>query len=74
MPIAAVTGARHSATTPPCAGANGRRSCALPGGKQLGILGRGLAIAKRAANGFDMSVSYHNRQHRSDVDYTCSRP
>jgi lactate dehydrogenase-like 2-hydroxyacid dehydrogenase len=41
-------------------------------GKRLGILGLGavgMAIAKRAANGFDMSVSYHNRQHRSDVSY-----
>ena len=47
-------------------------------GKRLGILGLGavgMAIAKRAANGFDMSVSYHNRQHRSDVSYTfCSTP
>ena len=47
-------------------------------GKRLGILGIGavgMAIAKRAANGFDMSVSYHNRQHRSDVSYTfCSTP
>lgn len=47
-------------------------------GKRLGILGLGavgMAIAKRAANGFDMSVSYHNRQHRSDVPYSyCSTP
>lgn len=47
-------------------------------GKRLGILGLGavgMAIAKRAANGFDMTVSYHNRQHRSDVSYTfCSTP
>ncbi|PPA03378.1 hydroxyacid dehydrogenase, partial [Pseudomonas sp. MWU12-2312b] len=47
-------------------------------GKRLGILGLGavgMAIAKRAANGFDMSVSYHNRQHRSDVSYNfCSTP
>ena len=47
-------------------------------GKRLGILGLGavgMAIAKRAANGFDMSVSYHNRQHRSDVSYSfCSTP
>jgi len=47
-------------------------------GKRLGILGLGavgMAIAKRAAHGFDMSVSYHNRQHRSDVPYTyCSTP
>ncbi|WP_332688217.1 2-hydroxyacid dehydrogenase [Devosia sp.] len=47
-------------------------------GKHLGILGLGavgIAIAKRAANGFDMSVSYHNRQHRSDVPYNfCSTP
>ena len=35
------------------------------GGKQLG-----LEIAKRAALGFDMQVSYHNRQPRDDVDYT----
>lgn len=47
-------------------------------GKRLGILGLGsvgMAIAKRAANGFDMSVSYHNRQHRSDTPYSyCSTP
>ena len=47
-------------------------------GKRLGILGLGavgMAIAKRAANGFDMTVSYHNRQHRSDVPYSfCSTP
>ncbi|WPN55671.1 MULTISPECIES: 2-hydroxyacid dehydrogenase [unclassified Pseudomonas] len=47
-------------------------------GKRLGILGLGavgIAIAKRAANGFDMNVSYHNRQHRSDVPYSfCSTP
>ena len=41
-------------------------------GKHLGILGLGavgMAIAKRAALGFDMTVSYHNRQHRKDVPY-----
>ncbi|TWC56107.1 lactate dehydrogenase-like 2-hydroxyacid dehydrogenase [Pseudomonas sp. SJZ080] len=47
-------------------------------GKRMGILGLGavgMAIAKRAANGFDMTVSYHNRQHRSDVPYSfCSTP
>jgi lactate dehydrogenase-like 2-hydroxyacid dehydrogenase len=47
-------------------------------GKRLGILGLGavgMAIAKRASAGFDMSVCYHNRQHRSDVPYTfCSTP
>ncbi|CAN7511296.1 MULTISPECIES: 2-hydroxyacid dehydrogenase [Pseudomonas] len=47
-------------------------------GKRLGILGLGavgMAIAKRAAAGFDMTVSYHNRQHRSDVPYKfCSTP
>lgn len=47
-------------------------------GKHLGILGLGavgMAIAKRAAHGFDMQVCYHNRQHRSDVPYTfCSTP
>jgi lactate dehydrogenase-like 2-hydroxyacid dehydrogenase len=47
-------------------------------GKHLGILGLGavgMAIAKRAAAGFDMSVCYHNRQHRSDVPYDfCSTP
>ncbi|UWF47095.1 2-hydroxyacid dehydrogenase [Pseudomonas sp. N3-W] len=47
-------------------------------GKRLGILGLGavgMAIAKRAADGFDMSVCYHNRQHRSDVPYDyCSTP
>ena len=30
----------------------------------------GLEIAKRAALGFGMEVSYHNRQPREDVDYT----
>ncbi|WP_137805604.1 2-hydroxyacid dehydrogenase [Pseudomonas sp. G(2018)] len=47
-------------------------------GKHLGILGLGavgMAIAKRAAAGFDMRVCYHNRQHRSDVPYDfCSTP
>ncbi|KAA5842362.1 2-hydroxyacid dehydrogenase [Pseudomonas chlororaphis] len=47
-------------------------------GKRLGVLGLGavgLAIAKRCANGFDMSVSYHNRQIRSDVPYSfCPTP
>ncbi|MFK8332974.1 2-hydroxyacid dehydrogenase [Pseudomonas sp. BJa5] len=47
-------------------------------GKRLGILGLGavgLAIAKRAALGFDMQVSYHNRTPRSDVPYTyCDSP
>lgn len=42
-------------------------------GKRLGILGLGavgLAIAKRAALGFDMSVSYHSRSPREGVPYT----
>ena len=47
-------------------------------GKHLGILGLGavgMAIAQRGAKGFEMSVSYHNRQHRSDVPYDfCSTP
>jgi lactate dehydrogenase-like 2-hydroxyacid dehydrogenase len=47
-------------------------------GKRLGILGLGavgMAIAKRAVNGFDMTVNYHNRQLRSDVPYNfCSTP
>lgn len=47
-------------------------------GKRLGVLGLGAvgtAIAKRAAKGFDMTVSYHNRQLRSDVPYSfCSTP
>jgi lactate dehydrogenase-like 2-hydroxyacid dehydrogenase len=47
-------------------------------GKQLGILGLGavgLEIAKRAALGFGMEISYHSRQVRDDVDYTyCSTP
>lgn len=46
--------------------------------KRLGILGLGavgMAIAQRATLGFDMTVNYHNRQHRSDVPYTfCSTP
>lgn len=40
--------------------------------KRLGILGMGavgMAIAKRAALGFDMSVSYHNRKPRNDLAY-----
>jgi len=47
-------------------------------GKRLGVLGLGavgMAIAKRAANGFDMRVSYHSRQLLSDVPYDfCSTP
>ncbi|MCQ6255004.1 2-hydroxyacid dehydrogenase [Pseudomonas sp. Q11] len=47
-------------------------------GKRLGVLGLGavgMAIAKRAALGFDMSVSYHNRRVRNDVPYTfCATP
>lgn len=47
-------------------------------GKRLGILGlgaAGLAIARRAAQGFDMPVYYHNRQPRNDVPYTyCDSP
>lgn len=47
-------------------------------GMRLGILGLGavgMAIAKRAAAGFDMSVSYHNRRPRTDVDYHyCASP
>ncbi|KOX64491.1 MULTISPECIES: 2-hydroxyacid dehydrogenase [Pseudomonas] len=42
-------------------------------GKRMGILGLGavgMAIAKRAANGFDMSISYHTRQERHDMHYT----
>ncbi len=40
--------------------------------KRLGIMGLGeigLLIAKRA-EGFGMDISYHNRNKRSDVDYT----
>lgn len=47
-------------------------------GKHLGVLGLGavgMAIAKRAALGFDMSISYHNRRVRSDVPYAfCATP
>lgn len=47
-------------------------------GKRLGILGlgaAGLAIARRAALGFDMPVFYHNRRPRHDVPYTyCDSP
>lgn len=47
-------------------------------GKRLGILGLGavgMAIAKRASAGFDMSISYHNRQVRNDVPYEfCATP
>uniref|UniRef100_UPI0040487BAC 2-hydroxyacid dehydrogenase n=1 Tax=Orrella sp. TaxID=1921583 RepID=UPI0040487BAC len=41
-------------------------------GKRLGIVGLGrigLAIAKRGL-GFDMQIGYHNRNKRTDVDYT----
>jgi lactate dehydrogenase-like 2-hydroxyacid dehydrogenase len=41
-------------------------------GKRMGIVGLGrigMAIAKRAA-GFDMDISYHNRNKRNDVPYT----
>jgi lactate dehydrogenase-like 2-hydroxyacid dehydrogenase len=40
-------------------------------GKRMGIVGLGrigMAIAKRAA-GFDMEISYHNRNKRADVPY-----
>jgi lactate dehydrogenase-like 2-hydroxyacid dehydrogenase len=40
-------------------------------GKNLGIVGLGrigMAIAKRG-QGFDMTIAYHNRSARSDVDY-----
>jgi lactate dehydrogenase-like 2-hydroxyacid dehydrogenase len=40
-------------------------------GKRMGIVGLGrigMAIAKRAA-GFDMEISYHNRNKRNDVPY-----
>ena len=47
-------------------------------GKRMGILGLGavgMAIARRAELGFDMQISYHNRQVRSDVAYAfCSTP
>ncbi|QGW78633.1 2-hydroxyacid dehydrogenase [Pseudomonas alkylphenolica] len=47
-------------------------------GKRMGIIGLGavgLAIAKRAAQGFDMSVSYHSRNPRDGVPYTyCGSP
>ena len=42
-------------------------------GKRLGLIGLGAvgqAIAKRAALGFDMSVSYYTRQPRPDSPYT----
>ena len=42
------------------------------GGKRLGILGMGAvgqAIAQRAALGFGMTVSYHNRHPRTDIDF-----
>ena len=42
-------------------------------GKRMGILGLGAvgqAIAKRAANGFDMSISYHKRQPLPDTPHT----
>ncbi|WP_263262757.1 2-hydroxyacid dehydrogenase [Pseudomonas sp. RIT-PI-S] len=42
-------------------------------GKRLGVLGLGavgMAIAKRAALGFGMTVGYHSRRPRGDVEYT----
>ncbi|MFF7107096.1 2-hydroxyacid dehydrogenase [Pseudomonas sichuanensis] len=42
-------------------------------GKRLGIIGLGAvgqAIARRAALGFDMNISYHSRTPRTDVPYT----
>ena len=42
-------------------------------GKRMGIIGLGAigeAIAKRAAHGFDMSISYHSRQPRQGSPYT----
>ncbi|WP_191833245.1 2-hydroxyacid dehydrogenase [Pseudomonas fluorescens] len=42
-------------------------------GKRMGIIGLGavgLAVARRAAQGFDMSVSYHSRHPRDGVPYT----
>ena len=42
-------------------------------GKRMGIIGLGAigqAIAKRAACGFDMSISYNSRQPRPDSPYT----
>ncbi|WP_194787663.1 2-hydroxyacid dehydrogenase [Pseudomonas sp. UFMG81] len=42
-------------------------------GKRLGIIGLGAvgqAIARRAAQGFDMNVSYHSRTPRTDQPYT----
>ncbi|WP_136477481.1 2-hydroxyacid dehydrogenase [Pseudomonas sp. DG56-2] len=42
-------------------------------GKRMGIIGLGavgLAIAKRAALGFDMTVSYHNRRPRETAPYS----
>ncbi|EIK94315.1 glyoxylate reductase [Pseudomonas sp. M47T1] len=41
-------------------------------GTRLGVLGLGavgMAIARRAALGFNMTISYHNRRPRTDVDY-----
>lgn len=47
-------------------------------GKRLGLLGMGaigMAIARRAALGFDMSVSYHSRRAREALPYTyCASP
>ncbi|WP_419736594.1 2-hydroxyacid dehydrogenase [Pseudomonas sp. COR18] len=47
-------------------------------GKRLGILGMGavgLEIAQRAARGFGMSVSYHNRRQRETIEYAyCATP
>ncbi|MDO7929766.1 2-hydroxyacid dehydrogenase [Pseudomonas sp. KFB-139] len=46
-------------------------TCPSFAGKRLGIVGLGavgLAIARRA-QAFDMSIQYHNRNARNDVDY-----
>ena len=42
-------------------------------GKRLGVLGLGnigMQIARRGANGFDMTVAYHNRRPREGVPYS----
>lgn len=42
-------------------------------GKRMGVLGMGsigMEIAKRAANGFGMSIGYHNRRPQAESAYT----
>ncbi|MEB0076385.1 2-hydroxyacid dehydrogenase [Pseudomonas sp. CCI3.2] len=58
--------------------AQSRQPRPMVSGKKLGILGLGnigRQIAQRAANGFNMQISYHNRTPLADSPYTyCATP